>query len=648
MLNLVQGIKLDFTEQPTQQFVPSPYKLGAFHTRVTEEINRFHKMNIIEKCEHSKNEIISNIFCREKRSGGIRIIGDFKNINCKIKYQKFKQSSLKTTLDLIRPGDYMCSVDLTDAYYCVNVNPTHRKYLRFLWNGQLYQYVGMPQGISSSPRLFCKLIKIPISHLRKQNVNLDNFFDDLIIIASSKKQCYLDTMKTIKLLQELGYVINFSKSVLEPTQILDHLGVIINSINMTAKITPSKCDKIKSLCLKVLKNNNNTVRDLASLCGTMVSYIPGAEMGQLHYRHLELCKNRALWKNKGNYNGLAPLTGKAKLDIYWWLHNVDNQFTKLCHPKPSIFIVTDASQKMWGAKLLSLETGGVWDAFEQSQHINCLETKAILLGLKSLCKKVLNKHIRIKTDSKTALCYIKNKGGLVSYKCNLIAIKVWEWAVKHNCHITIEHVKSKDNEADFISRNQNNSSEWSLNPNTFQLILNFFKVQPSVDLFASRINNKLDRYFSHQLDPNAIGMDALLQDLDKEFFYAFPPINLITKFLKKVELEKLSGIIVLPCWSTQTFFPCLLNLLVDIPVLLKWNNDLLSHPLRGSHPLGKRLHLMACLISGQEWKKRAWINQLLTSCGKDYQNPHINNTVLTLGNGVITINNSIKIRMKRI
>ena len=71
MLNLVQGINLDFTEQPTQQFVPSPYKLGAFHTQVTEEINRFHKMNIIEKCEHSKDEIISNIFCKEKGQGGL-------------------------------------------------------------------------------------------------------------------------------------------------------------------------------------------------------------------------------------------------------------------------------------------------------------------------------------------------------------------------------------------------------------------------------------------------------------------------------------------------------------------------------------------------------------------------------------------------
>ena len=146
-------------------------------------------------------------------------------------------------------------------------------------------------------------------------------------------------------------------------------------------------------------------------------------MGQLHYRHLELCKNRALWKNKGNYNALAPLSNKAKLDINWWLNNIDTQFTKLHHPKPSIFIVTDASQKMWGAKRKSIETGGVWDNFEQQQHINSLETKAILLGLKSLCKHVHNKHIRIKTDSKTALCYIKNKGGLVSYKCNSIATK---------------------------------------------------------------------------------------------------------------------------------------------------------------------------------------------------------------------------------
>ena len=150
----MKGIELEFEELPKQNYVPRPYKLGQHSDKVDMEINRFEKLNIIEKCDHVEGEVISNIFCRDKRSGGIRIIGDFKNVNNRIVYKKFKQSTLSSTLELVRPGSFMCSIDLTDAYYCVNVKPKHRKYLRFLWKGQLYQYVGIPHGIGSSPRNF--------------------------------------------------------------------------------------------------------------------------------------------------------------------------------------------------------------------------------------------------------------------------------------------------------------------------------------------------------------------------------------------------------------------------------------------------------------------------------------------------------------
>ena len=62
----------------------------------------------------------------------------------------------------------MASLDLKDAYYTVGVNPSHRKYLRFIWKNVLYQFTCLPNGLSSCPRKFTKLLKPPLTELHKK------------------------------------------------------------------------------------------------------------------------------------------------------------------------------------------------------------------------------------------------------------------------------------------------------------------------------------------------------------------------------------------------------------------------------------------------------------------------------------------------
>ena len=53
----------------------------------------------------------------------------------------------------------MATIDLKDAYYSVSVDKGNRKYLRFTWNNQLFQFTCLPNGSSSAPRIFTKLMK---------------------------------------------------------------------------------------------------------------------------------------------------------------------------------------------------------------------------------------------------------------------------------------------------------------------------------------------------------------------------------------------------------------------------------------------------------------------------------------------------------
>ena len=48
--------------------------------------------------------------------------------------------SLQSAVNIMKQGCFMASVDLKDAYYSVPLAEEQRKYMRFIWDGELFQY----------------------------------------------------------------------------------------------------------------------------------------------------------------------------------------------------------------------------------------------------------------------------------------------------------------------------------------------------------------------------------------------------------------------------------------------------------------------------------------------------------------------------
>ena len=59
---------------------------------------------------------------------------------------------------------------------------------------------------------------------------------------------------TVALLQALGFTIHPDKSQLIPTQKIRLLGFVIDSLNMTSKLTENKRKKIFTFCEEVAKS----------------------------------------------------------------------------------------------------------------------------------------------------------------------------------------------------------------------------------------------------------------------------------------------------------------------------------------------------------------------------------------------------------
>ena len=101
---------------------------------------------------HSPGEFISTVFLRLKKTGGHRTILNLSDLNLSVEYKlylsdlnvsvefnHFKMERLEATCRLLTKGCFMASIDLSDAYYSVNICENDRKYLRFIWRGQLYR-----------------------------------------------------------------------------------------------------------------------------------------------------------------------------------------------------------------------------------------------------------------------------------------------------------------------------------------------------------------------------------------------------------------------------------------------------------------------------------------------------------------------------
>ena len=189
-------------------------------TIIDNEVEKFLLKGIIKLSSHEDGQVISPIFTRPKKDGSHRVIFNLKKLNESVTYHHFKMDTLETAIRLMRPGCYMTSIDLKDAYYSIPIAEEHQKYLKFIWRDQLYAFTTLPMGLTSSPRIFTKVLKPVFSYLRSQfGHTCLGYIDDSFYLEDSYTECEEATLRAIQLFVSLGFKIHPEKSVIIPTQI---------------------------------------------------------------------------------------------------------------------------------------------------------------------------------------------------------------------------------------------------------------------------------------------------------------------------------------------------------------------------------------------------------------------------------------------
>ena len=300
---------------------------------------------------------------------------------------------IHTVRDLIQPNDWMMKIDLRDTYFAIPIAQSHQKYLRFTVQNRCYQFSCLPFGLSSAPWIFTKILRPVAEKLRELSIRMVIYLDDTLIMGKSPQETSAHTVTLTHTLENLGFTIHPEKSMTQPTQRVEFLGLIINSTSMELQAPSDKVKKIRAEARKLWQANAHpSAREVSRIVEKMSAVAQAILPAPLFFRYLQRDLTQALAYNFQDYEALCPLSSKAKDELQWWTDHLPfwNGKDLWTNPSPNMTIESDASLMGWGATSDGINTGGPWNTQERRWHINCLEIPAAYLAVRTFAKAQFN------------------------------------------------------------------------------------------------------------------------------------------------------------------------------------------------------------------------------------------------------------------
>ena len=453
-----------------------------------------------------------------------RPVIDLNWLNTFLHVEKFKMETPESIRTSLIPGEWVSSIDLSDTYLHIPIHPNSRKYLRFCYKSQVFQFTSLPFGLATAPQVFTMIVKEVKLMALSRELRIHKYLDDWLIRSQSQEEAQVNTQAVVDLTQSLGWIINQEKSELKPTQVF-----FVHGLRIPPRFSPCKTHS----------------REMAQSSG----FDPTPQVKTCFDCKMFDVSNWVASLNGDNGPGGTPsqealsVSSQGALEISSVTGQPPSLDRSHCSPprlvakslkrdercKPSsqdhsIQLFTDASNEGWGAHLDQNSTKGLWSDREKRLHIYVLELKAVSLALRDFKDQCQNQTVLVATDNSTVVAYINKQGGTHSAEMCALLWKIMTWGHHYLITLKARHVLGCLNVmADLLSRsNQVQSTEWSLHPQVFKQICQKW-FTPHVDLFATHLNHKLPLYVSPIPDPRAWDIDALNINWTNLTAYAYPP-----------------------------------------------------------------------------------------------------------------------------
>ena len=334
--------------------------------------------------------------------------------------------------------------------------------LRFLFRDTVYQFKALCFGLSTAPQVFTRVMAPVSAMLHSMGIRMRRYLDDWLVQSASR-----------------GSLLR----VLHPSQVVQYLGVVIDSTSFGASPSEEHISRLQSTAAEFQSCASPPASLWLSLLGVLSSLahlVPGS---RLSIRSLQLCLHRS-WDRQDLGDPMyasmeclrppvvAPSPSSVSRGVS--LPGVSRPTLLVRRLRRGVGCPSRSSDRFGP---VGRPPGGV---IHSRQGTACCPTGSSPVPVISTGSQVA-----VFCDNTTAVAYLRKEGGTRSPLLNTLAQEFLRWTESLSIRRAPQFLPGSNNIlADALSRpHQLPHSEWSLNLTVFHSLRRLWPVQ--IDFFAT-------------------------------------------------------------------------------------------------------------------------------------------------------------------
>jgi Reverse transcriptase (RNA-dependent DNA polymerase) len=552
-----------------------------------QQLTEWEEMGAVEQVPlpADPNVRVCNMVVAYRNGRMDRICWSGNPINQGVVVDSFKMETLHQVCQIMKPGDFAFSLDFKKGFMQIPLKRQFREYTYMRLGKRCYRWNVLMFGLATAPKDFSYVVKKVLALLRQQGIRNAFFIDDIIHFTATIEEACALRLQVLDLLYRLGFYVSWKKSLLEPGQLIQHLGLDVCTVDRSIWVPEYKVKELINLAGQLLTDCRRPVpaRRLSSFIGKLISMqlaSPGVLiltkglsscLSQLETRDTLISEHGQVYTVR-DYDGEVLLSDLAVEELRFWVQCIWQVRGTPFRDVIDVFTFVDACptgggavvvERPWAlpdnAKLQVSELrAGAWQLHLDVQS-TMFELLNIAITVSEFGSSWEHRTVQILTDNVGA-AFIAGRGCLKNAMLHALSLHVWQQCLNHHVRMCFQYLAGDGiiaAGADGLSRDSD-YGDCKLKRWAFQLLWGKRRMQ--VDLFCSPSAVQYDLDTGKQLlavSPyymeNQVGHDGLVYVSDLVMF-AFPPTSLLMPLLGRVVRLGLKCVVVGPVWSERPWW----------------------------------------------------------------------------------------------
>ena len=203
----------------------APYRIPYIHLpAVKAEVAKLLELGVLRP---STSSFASSAFVIPKRSGEVRLVGDFRKLNSLTIPTRFPLPRIEDLLLSFQGMKFFSTLDLNSGYHQIAIQPEHIPRTAIILPFGLYEYVRMPFGVAYAPMTF----QAGMQRLFGDFDFVRVYLDDILVVSKTWPEHLEHLSAVIRIIQTQGLTLNLKKCLFAKTSV-EYLGFQIDAVGV--------------------------------------------------------------------------------------------------------------------------------------------------------------------------------------------------------------------------------------------------------------------------------------------------------------------------------------------------------------------------------------------------------------------------------